>query len=337
MNNQEQQSYNPGGYPPSQHQTQYYGTGSFVEIDSQEQQQMIYDGPEYYTHAGEKLKPHSIRHRGVWFFWLLIPFLLILLISGLGSGISHFDKHPGISHFDKYDGFSHFDKHSIDGTTSNYTYTVSSPKLSINDTAANVSIHSSDGSADTVVVRITKKDNSAPNPIINQSGNTITINALEPSFSNNDVSIDITTPVVSDVQLKDGSGSVDISSITGNINAQVTDGSINADRISGQVALSSTSGDIAVSNSHLTGTSSLDSVNGFIEYNGSLDALGTYKFDTVDGSIDVALPNDAAFHLDAKSDGGSYNNGFGNNDVGNGIHPTLTLRSGNGAIDIHKG
>ena len=71
-------------------------------------------------------------------------------------------------------------------------------------------------------------------------------------------------------------------------------------------------------------------------FDGSLDALGSYNFRTGDGKINLGLPDDAAFSLDARTSSGGVYNEFGSNEVGNGPHAPLKLRTGSGGIRIYR-
>ena len=67
-----------------------------------------------------------------------------------------------------------------------------------------------------------------------------------------------------------------------------------------------------------------------------LAALGSYNFQTGSGGVNLRLPGDAAFSLDAKTNSGGVYNEFGSNEVGNWPHPPLRLRTGSGGIRIHR-
>ncbi|GAC1407101.1 MAG: hypothetical protein NVSMB49_26900 [Ktedonobacteraceae bacterium] len=321
MSNQEQQFYSSERYPtqPLQPSHQYYYEGhGNGNIDPREQQQQaMYDGPEYYAGQGEKLQPRPPmrRRRSVWLLWLLSPILLLILvmgIAGIGFGVSRsYDKH--------FEGGS-FNKHFEGASLSDYVYNIAAPKFIINDNAGNIHIHSDgeSGKANTVTIHIDNSGSSEPQPIVNhdKANGTITITATQQGFRDNNADVDITTPKTSDVSVKDDTGNVNIEGVMGNINAQTTEGRIDANNVSGQATLLSTNGDI--------------------HYSGSLDTQGSYKFDTVNGSVEVQLPSDAAFHLDAKSTNGQFDNEFGSDDVGSGTRPSLTVRTENGSIHVSK-
>jgi hypothetical protein len=215
------------------------------------------------------------------------------------------------------------------------------PKLVINDNNGTVHIHSDgdSGKGNTITVRMDGSGRLDTNSLIKfDKGNdilTIDTTPLQGSNDNN-VDIDITTPKASDVNVTDANGDVQVEDVTGNVNVQTTQGSIDAHDVSGQVTLTSTDGDVSVDDGSLKGNSSLHSDNGDIHFNGSIGSQGSYKFDTINGSIDVGLPGDSAFHLDAHSTDGDFNNEFGRVDVGNGPRPSLTISSESGSIHISE-
>ncbi len=331
MSNQEQQFYNSEHYPPPQQQQgQYYEERSNVNVDPREQQQqMMYSGHEYYTGPGEKLQPQMPRRRrkGFRLFWLA-PVVLLFLIGAMGYGFGHHARFAGYS---KDSGMSRF-------------FTVTAPKLVVNDNVVSVHIHSNGDNSNSkeangVTIQVEKSNSSEPDPVIDfdKGSGTITIRATEQGFNSDSIDIDITTPRTSDVQLNDSNGSVTIEGITGNIDAHTANGSVTADNIAGQATLSAASGSVDVSDSQLSGTSSLHSNDGSISYKGSLDIHSTYTFVTDNGSVNVSLPNDAAFDLKAYSGSGSINNDFGSYTVGGGTRASLTLHTGDGSVNIHKG
>lgn len=329
MSNQEQQFYSAGQYPPSpQPSHQYYQTPNNVNADPREQQQQeMYGDAEYYTGRGEKLQPHPPRRKGFRAFWL-VPIVLLFLIGSMSYGFFEHHEQSG-------KGFG--------GPGKEQSFNVgATPKLIINDTGGTVHIHSNDDSSNTgtVTIRIDRSGNfesgSGTTITPDKVAGVITIDVAEQGFGNNDVNIDITTPKTSNVQLNDSNGDIAIEGVTGTIKAQTARGKIQADNVSGQVTLASTNGDVSLENGSLSGQSSLHSDNGDIHYNGSINPQGSYKFDTINGSVDVGLPSNTAFHLIGQSTNGRYENEFITNDVGSGTRPSLTVISENGSIHISK-
>ncbi len=324
MSNQEQQFYSPEQYPSTPRPSyEYYQPTSSVHVDPREgQQQEIYGGPEHYTGRGEKLQPRSPRRKKFRALWLL-P-IALLFIAGMSYGLFGSHKHNSES-------FMH--------SNPKQTFKVANPKLIINDTSGNIHIRSDEDStnASTVTVNAERSGDDGPQPVItfNQASGTITVTTTSNGAGDNRVDIEIRTPKTSNVQVVDGSGDVDIQGITGSVTAKTTKGRIDARDISGQVTLASNDGDVSVDNGSLVGQSSLRTDNGDISYNGSLDRQGSYKFDTINGTVNVELPADAAFHVEEHTNG-IFNNEFGSQDVGGDPRPLLDVSSENGSIHISK-
>ncbi len=329
MGSQEQQFYTPENSSeryPSTPSNAYYQTPANVNVDLREQQQQeMYGGPEYYTGRGEKLQPNPPRRKRSRALWL-VPIVLFFLIGAIGFGVGSHDR----------------SNKSFDSSIHEQTFNVgvTTPTLVIKDNAGSIHIRTDEdtSSAGTVTVRIDKSGRSGSNPsvIFDSAKDIITVTANAQSFGDNDVNIDITTPKTSNVQLTDGNGDINLEGVTGTTNAQTTKGSIHADHMSGQVTLSTTDGDVSLDNGSLSNGSSLQTVSGDIHYNGSLDAQGSYNFNTVDGDVNVGLPSNSVFHLDAKSTTGHFDNEFGSDDVGSGTRPHVTISSVNGSIQVSK-
>ena len=71
--------------------------------------------------------------------------------------------------------------------------------------------------------------------------------------------------------------------------------------ISGQLSLRCEIGSIAVRGGLLTGNSVLKTSLGSVNFHGALDPSGTYQFATETGAVQVILPDDSAFELDAST------------------------------------
>src|SRR5215467_10178123 len=90
---------------------------------------------------------------------------------------------------------------------------------------------------------------------------------------------------------------------------------------------------------------------GSVTFEGTIDPKGLYQFETNTGSVDVTLPGNSSFHLDASTDTGSINSDFPgvnvqhsnftggnvNSDVGSSPGATVTLKTDTGSISLHQG
>lgn len=232
--------------------------------------------------------------------------------------------------------------------------------LIVTNTEGNVHIHP--GATDTIVVQGTKYvrgiganlDDVTVN--YQQQGDTVSVTSVENwSFlDERGVNLDITVPNTTDLQVENVSSNAEIEQISGNIEAQTVSGDIEASNLSGTLKLSSTSGNIHLDNANspmtlsttsgdidarniqLQGQSSLTSTSGNITFNGSLDPRGSYRMEAMSGDINLTLPANAAFNLNASTTSGDVKNEFGSTTVGSAPQPALTLHTTSGNIKIRK-
>jgi len=192
-----------------------------------------------------------------------------------------------------------------------------------------------------------------------QQGNTISVEAL--NISNAalraiGVDFDVVVPVGSDVQIYAGYGSIDADGLHGrtalesqngditvhNINGPMTingaNGSMSVDTIRGTLSLTLDNGSVELRHVALTGSSQITTERGSIDFNGSINPHGSYRFRTETGAIDLTLPISSSFDLDAVTKHGSIENEFGSTHVGNekGPHALLRVSSRLGSISLHR-
>ncbi len=179
------------------------------------------------------------------------------------------------------------------------------------------------------------------------------------------VDFEITVPSSCDVHLQNGSGRVALQGTSGVIRVRTGGGSVHAHDLQGQIAMKTGGGRIEAGNlqglidlrtgggrieaQHLQGQINLhiggspiilgntrgqlttETGGGRIEV--SQAALsGESSLKTGGGTINLRLPGDAAFSLDAKTGGGTIHNAFGGTEVGNGPHAPLKIRTGGGGF-----
>lgn len=138
------------------------------------------------------------------------------------------------------------------------------------------------------------------------------------------------------IDLRTGSSRIEGRHLEGEIKLHTGSSRIILDDVRGQLTASTGSGRIEVSQASLSGESTLKTGSSRIVFEGSLDALGSYTFLTGSGGITLRLPDDAAFHLDAKTGSGGVQNEFGGREAGSGPRARLKLRSGSGTIRIYR-
>ena len=297
------------------------------------------DGQTYY---GEKLRPRPQKKRVQWWVPLLVT-LLVLMLPMMGY---FFSSHSPEQSFP----MQQFSGHMKDGRMSlsqNYLFSVSNAQgrtLVIHDNNGAVQIHSGgdnstlaiqthssrfgDGDNRGAVTVDNVKDPNATSPV------TITAQSSFGPFSG--VDLDVTVPQGMNVQVTDASGQVELSNFSGNVNVDANSGSVSLSNVTGEVKLAAQSGSISVENSQLSGNSTLTSDSGSISFDGSIAQSGSYSFTTNSGSVDITLPANTSFHLQASSQSGSVNNDFSTNDVGSQPRPVLTAQSDSGSVNIHR-
>jgi len=138
------------------------------------------------------------------------------------------------------------------------------------------------------------------------------------------------------IDLRTGGGRIEAQNLQGQINLHTGGSPIILGNVRGRLTTETGGGRIEVSQAALSGESSLKTGGGAITFNGLLDTLGSYNFRTGGGTINLSLADDVAFSLDAKTGGGTIYNEFGSNEVGNGPHAPLKIRTGGGGIRIYR-
>lgn len=137
--------------------------------------------------------------------------------------------------------------------------------------------------------------------------------------STESVDLDITLPETSNIQARVAAGSMDINGISGQMDAKVEQGTLNFE------------------NGKIAGESSFKNDDGTLNFHGAIAAGGDYEFHGEEGVINVTLPSDSSFSLDAFSKLGKVNNDFGSNTVGSDPTSQVHIHSDADVVNIHKG
>jgi len=298
-------------------QQEWQPSQQYVNSDPREQQGY---GPQPgIIDPREKIQPIP-RRRRPW-LWIIGALVIIALLgSGLQAGL----------------------RSIINTSSETHTYTVSAlPTLVLNDDNGTVTIHTG-GANSQVTVQATKHfqafGGSAPAVQSSQDGNTINATVQNQSnnfmsFGSNNVDLNVTVPANANLQIHTETGTIDVSGV------------------SGTMSLSTATGSITANQDALSGQSTLQSNTGSITFDGSIAPGGNYQFSTDTGSVDVTLPANSSFHVDATTNTGSIDSDFSgvqvrdhdfsgsdaHGDVGNGAGTTMTLKTNTGSIDLHEG
>ncbi len=152
-------------------------------------------------------------------------------------------------------------------------------------------------------------------------------------------------PEAAQLDLKTSNGAVTVNGATRRLVAKSSNGAMSAKGGSGLIDLKTSNGRIEVE--AVKADLKLQSSNGKLRFVGSL-AEGEHAMQSSNGSIDVQLPADSSFKLDAVTSNGKVSCDFEMKSkekerksrlvgsVGSSPMSTLTLKTSNGSIDVEK-
>jgi DUF4097 and DUF4098 domain-containing protein YvlB len=159
------------------------------------------------------------------------------------------------------------------------------------------------------------------NPPIEQRGSTIVVGrfADRDVARNISISYELTVPANTQVKSTAGSGNVRIESIGGPVTASTGSGNVTVLRTGGEIAVTTGSGGVEIDSTggsvrastgsgtiHVTGVSgSLSASTGSGNIRGTGTPRGAWELSTGSGNIDLDLPDNGAFTLDAHTGSGS--------------------------------
>ena len=222
------------------------------------------------------------------------------------------------------------------------------PKLVIHNPTGSIRIHR--GETNRVEVKATKYVNgwfgSANEGTVNfvQDGATINVTTVSgytwsPLGGLRNVTLDITTPEASDIQIEGNAGEIHIEGISGQVRVGTNAGTIDVQQatLGEQSNLKTNAGTITARQTTLRGNTRFDTNAGTISFDGVLDPQGNYSFITNLGTIDVVLHGNPSFVLAAATDLGTVRNDFGDPTVGPAPHARLELRTNLGTVTVRRG
>jgi DUF4097 and DUF4098 domain-containing protein YvlB len=181
-----------------------------------------------------------------------------------------------------------------------------------------------------------------------QEGNTIRITAKRAGdlhFGNSEASVDVTVPASSGLELMTSNGGLDSHGISGSHKLRTSNGAIAVAGAKGELTAESSNG--AISLDAQDAMVHAEASNGRIAFQGSL-APGKHTFRSANGAVEITLPRDAAFTVDASAANGSVTTDFDLKTIGKkdgrilkgsiGDNPAteITASTGNGSIQIRR-
>ncbi len=160
---------------------------------------------------------------------------------------------------------------------------------------------------------------------------------------------------ISGVTIDTGGGNLDIEDIHGPVDVHTENGDITGNTLTGSMVLEvgnggsirlnnvhgslkavSHNGDVVVRGAALSGTSVMETNYGSVLFDGSIDPQGTYTLKTISGNVNLTLPDNAAFQLEATTGSGSVSNEFGSDVVGYEPRAQIMATITNGSVTINK-
>lgn len=277
----------------------------FENNDPREQQYMHLEG----AYTGQKLRPQpqipQKRRRNYTLLWILAPLLLIFLVASPFAGWAFTHKADGMPGMMQTKPFPDFHQSFSQSIPVNGT-----PTVIINDSTGAVLI--TVGDVGEVAVGNLPFVGDKQFMHVGQNGNIITIDTSTDRAAN----LSIVVPPDANVVVNDQSGSVTMKGVSGQAQVTTVDGSIN------------------IEGGTLSGTSTLQTTSGSINFAGALDSQGTYSFESSTGDVNIALPANTTFHLNASA-GAGVNNAFSSS-ASSATQPSVTAKSNSGAVNISQ-
>ncbi len=144
------------------------------------------------------------------------------------------------------------------------------------------------------------------------------------------------------------SGDIEVKEVKGDANLKTVSGDIIIGNITGSVKAESVSGDIKLFSVAKTKIVNVNTLSGDIDFNGDVGAEGSFTFKTHSGNLNITLPAEAAFEMEAKTFSGRIDSDFEISVSGkfngreirgtvNGGGADLTLKTFSGEIYLKSG
>jgi hypothetical protein len=106
------------------------------------------------------------------------------------------------------------------------------------------------------------------------------------------------------------SGDIEVENVMGNVDLHVTSGTITAIQIKGSVDAETTSGGIRLMDVSEARVVKAKVLSGSVVYEGEIKSDGRYSLQTHSGRVEMRIPSDSAFDLEAKTFSGSIDSDF---------------------------
>ncbi len=221
--------------------------------------------------------------------WVIVVAIGVMIMFGMGSFTGR-HAYPG--------DFNGGRPYSVPLVTKSIAVS-DHPKVIIHSNNGHITLHGSSNSNQVNISGTSSASDNTNTFAYDKTNNSVTINEStqggdRPNFKGRDTNtnLDIAVPQDADVQINASDGQVVVNDVQGKMDIQTNIGQIN------------------MTNVHLTDGSSLKTGAGQITFDGSINAKGTYQFESDMGTIGVTLPNSSTFTVDAQTEVGSTHSDF---------------------------
>ncbi len=169
-------------------------------------------------------------------------------------------------------------------------------------------------------------------------GNKLTAKIDKPTFLMNQsvsVSLDVTAPNRTDLELTTHNGAIRITNITGRLNGTTHNGKVTAEQVSGTTELNTHNGSVICR--EISGDTQLKTHNGNVKvyYSEAAPSVCNISLITYNGGIDLATPSNFSGEVEASTHNGSINTDLPITVVGKISKSKLTGTIGTGQGKLH--
>ncbi len=301
--------------------------------------------PEYPTLAQQNFQAKRKGPR------LGIFLVILLLLIGVGIGSMFFLSRSRSTTQSRSTTTNPVTNNSNPSASGQTTLTVTThPTIVIENDTGSIRVHAGTGS-DKVILQ------SSPNGTTTSSSTLSHVPYVETSdhstivitlSSSNSSDLDVTVPVTSDLKLYTNETNIFVNGVKGQMNLVSNTGTITVSysTINTASIIDNNTGAITAVRDTLNGNVTLLNNSGTITFSGSVNPSGNYHFTGNGGLMDITLPHDGTFHVDATANNSTVTSNFPGVSVQNGaIHANIgrspstkvTIYNNNGAVALHAG